>query len=176
MKVKFFDLKVTDKKIRYQLNKNFNRLLDHGQFLGPEVQKFEKKISKFIDKKYAVGLDSGSSALYLCLKALGIKSGDEVITTPLTWIITVNAIAKLGAKPVFVDVKHDLNINEDLIEKITSKTKAIVPMHYAGHMYMDKINLIAKKYKLFIVEDTKSFGASLNNKKSGYFQMLVPLV
>ncbi len=173
MKVKFFDLRVTDKSLRTQLNKNFNKLLTHGQFfLGPEVELIEKKISKFLGKKYAVGLDSGSSALYLCLKSMGIKPGDEVITTPLTWIITINAIAKLGAIPIFVDVKDDLNINEELIErKITSKTKAIVPMHYAGHMCnMEKINHIAKKHKLFIVEDAaQSFGASLNKKKSGHF-------
>ncbi len=173
MKVKMFDLKIKDKLLRRDLIKSLNRLFDHGQFfMGPEVLDFEKKIAKFLNVKYALGVSSGSSALYLALKACGIKQGDEVITTPLSWIITSNAIIECGATPVFVDVADDLNINPDLIEKsITKKTKAIVPMHYAGHMCdMNKISAIAKKYKLKIIEDAaQSFGASLNKIKSGNF-------
>ena len=94
-----------------------------------------KKMSKFLNMKYTLGVASGSSALYLALKSLGIKKGDEVITTPFSWIITSNAIVECGATPVFVDIKDDYNIDEDLIEKkLPQKTKAIVPMHWGGHM------------------------------------------
>jgi dTDP-4-amino-4,6-dideoxygalactose transaminase len=175
MIVKMFDLKVRKGSLRRELIKSINTLFDHGQFfLGPEVLRFEKKISKFLGVKYAVGVSSGSSALYLALKACGIKPGDEVITSPLSWIITSNAIMECGARPIFVDVGDDLNINPDLIEKaITKKTKAIVPMHYGGHMCdMSKILKIAKMYNLKIVEDAaQSFGASLNKKKSGNYSL-----
>ena len=110
--------------------------------------------------------------LFLALKSLGIKKGDEVITTPFSWIITSNAIVECGATPIFVDIKDDYNLNADLIEKkITSKTKAIVPMHWGGHMCdMEKITKIAKKHKLYVVEDlAQAFGAKLKDKKSGNF-------
>ena len=120
-----FDLKIKDKLLRRDLIKSLNRLFDHGQFfMGPEVLDFEKKIAKFLNIKYALGVSSGSSALYLALKACGIKQGDEVITTPLSWIITSNAIIECGATPVFVDVSDDLNINPDLIEKSITKKQS----------------------------------------------------
>ncbi len=173
MHVRMFDLRVKNSKIRKDLKKNFNNILNHGMFFfGPELEEFEKKMSQFLNMKYTVGVASGSSALYLALKSLGIKNGDEVITTPFSWIITSNAIVECGATPVFVDIKDDYNLNADLIEKkITSKTKAIVPMHWGGHMCdMEKITKIAKKYKLYVVEDSaQSFGAKLKNKKSGNF-------
>ena len=168
-----FDLRVKDSRIRKDLKKNFNNILNHGMFFfGPELEKFEKIMSKFLNMRYTIGVASGSSALFLALKSLGIKKGDEVITTPFSWIITSNAIVECGATPVFVDIKDDYNLDADLIEKkITSKTKAIVPMHWGGHMCdMGKISKIAKKHKLYIVEDSaQSFGAKLKNKKSGNF-------
>ena len=129
-------------------------------------------MSNFLNMKYTIGVASGSSALYLALKSLGIKKGDEVITTPFSWIITSNAIVECGAKPIFVDIKDDYNLNADLIiKKITSKTRAIVPMHWGGHMCdMEKITKIAKKYGLFIIEDAaQAFGAKIKNKKSGNY-------
>ena len=115
---KIFDLKVKNNNTKKLLNSSFNKLLSHGQFfLGPEVSKFEKKVAKFLGVKYSVAVGSGSSALYLALKSCGIGKGDEVITTPLTWIITVHAIAACGAKPVFIDVRDDFNINPNLIQK-----------------------------------------------------------
>ena len=120
-----FDLKIRDKELRKNLNVAFNSMLSHGQFFfGPELEKFEKKTAEFIGTKYAIGVASGSSALYLALKASGVGPNDEVITTPHTWIITANAIAACGAKPVFIDVGDDFNINPELIEKnITKKLK-----------------------------------------------------
>ena len=94
--------------------------------MGKSVFKFEKKMANYLKIKNVVGLSSGSSALYLALKALNIKKGDEVITTPFTWIITVNAILEAGAKPIFVDIKDDFNIDpEKISSKITKKTKAV---------------------------------------------------
>ena len=168
-----FDLRVKDLKIRKELNRSFNKTLDHGKFFfGPELYEFEKKMSKFLKMKYAIGVASGSSALYLSLKSLGIKAGDEVITTPFSWIITSNAIVECGAKPIFVDITDDYNLDADLIEKkITPKTKAIVPMHWGGHMCdMEKIKKIAKKNNLYVVEDAaQAFGAKFKDKRSGNY-------
>ena len=108
MKVRMFDLRVKDSIIRKDLNNSFKKILNHGIFFfGPELYEFEKKMSKFLNMKYTLGVASGSSALYLALKSLGIKKGDEVITTPFSWIITSNAIVECGATPVFVDIKDD---------------------------------------------------------------------
>jgi dTDP-4-amino-4,6-dideoxygalactose transaminase len=112
------------------------------------------------------------------LKACDIGPGDEVITTPLTWIITANAIAACGATPIFADVQEDFNIDPNSIEeRITPNTKAIVPMHYAGHMCdMDSVSEIANKNNLLVVEDVaQAFGASLNGKKAGSFSMAAGL-
>jgi len=175
MLVKMFDLKVQDENLKKDLNLAFNKMLQHGQFFfGPELEEFEKGVANFIGTKYAIGVASGSSALYLSLKACGIGQGDEVITTPHTWIITINAIAACGAKPVFVDIADDFNINSKLIEKkITKKTKAIVPMHWGGHLCnMEEICKIAKKNNLFIIEDAaQAFGGELNGKKAGSFSI-----
>ena len=123
MRVPFFDLRVLDSKVKNELLGAVERVLDHGRILlGPEVTEFEMKVAKAVGVKYAVGISSGSSALYLALKCLDIGPGDEVITTPLTWIITGNAIVECGATPVFVDINDDFNIDPDAIETaITSK-------------------------------------------------------
>ena len=170
-----FNLKIEDEELKKDLNGAFNKLLSHGQFFfGPELQEFEEKTAKFIGTKYAIGVASGSSALYLSLKACGIKPEDEVITTPHTWIITVNAIAACGAKPVFVDIADDFNIDPKLIEgKITKKTKAIVPMHWGGHICdMNAICRIAKNNNLLIIEDAaQAFGGEIDGKKAGSFSI-----
>ncbi len=173
MHVRMFDLRVKDKNIKKDLKNSFNKILNHGMFFfGPELYKFESLMAKYLNMKYTIGVASGSSALYLALKSLNIKKGDEVITTPFSWIITSNAILECGAKPIFVDIGNDYNINENLIEKkITKRTKAIVPMHWGGHLCnMEKISRIAKKYNLFIVEDAaQAFGAIYKKKKSGNY-------
>ena len=142
-----------------------------GDFtLGKELQKFENKFAKLIGTKYAVGVNSGTDAIKLSLKVIGIKSGDHVITAANTFVATVGAIRELGAIPVFIDCDDSFCMNVDLIEKkITSKTKAIVPVHFTGYMTnMVKLNKIAKKYNIPVVEDAcQSILASINKKNSG---------
>jgi len=139
--------------------------------LGSEVNHFENNIKKLIKAKHVLAVGSGTDAILLSLKCLGIKEGDEVITTPFTFYATIGAIVTSGAKPVFVDVKEDYNIDPDLIEKkITKKTKAILPVHWGGKICdMKKISQISKKYSIPIVEDachailSKRFGKFAGN-------------
>ncbi|WP_440920356.1 DegT/DnrJ/EryC1/StrS family aminotransferase [Candidatus Pelagibacter sp.] len=153
--------------------KKFERIIKNNDFtLGIEVDKFENNIKKLLNQKYVVAVGSGTDALMLSLKCLGIKEGDEVITTPYTFYATIGAIVSAGAKPVFVDVNEDYNINPKLIEKkITKKTKAIMPVHWSGKICeMKNISRISKKYKIPIVEDAcHGILASYNNKLAGSF-------
>tara|TARA_B100001029_G_C15050527_1_gene450366 strand:- start:440 stop:1597 length:1158 start_codon:yes stop_codon:yes gene_type:complete len=123
--------------------------------LGFEVERFENNFKKLINAKYCIGVGSGTDAIYMSLKCLGLSNNDEVITTPYTFYATINAIAQADCKPVYVDAKDDFNINPDLIEKkITKKTKAILVVHWAGRICeMEKIKKIAKKHKLYLIED-----------------------
>lgn len=138
---------------------------------GAWVEEFEKEFAKYIGVKYAVQSTSGTTALHLALLSLGIEKGDEVITTPFTFVATSNAILYTGAKPVFVDIDEDtFNLNPDLIEKkITKKTKAILVVHLYGlPADMIKIEKIARKYKIPVIEDAaQAHGAKLNGKKVG---------
>ena len=151
--------------------KKLKDFVDTGDFtLGKPLQEFEKKFAKLIGTKYAVGVNSGTDAIKLSLKVIGIKSGDEVITAANTFVATVGAICELGAIPIFVDCDDSFCMNTDLVEeKITKKTKAIVPVHFTGYMTnMIKLNKIAKKYNIPIVEDAcQSILASINKKNSG---------
>lgn len=141
--------------------------------LGPKLAEFEQKFAKYVGAKYAVAVSSGTSGLHLSIRALDIKDGDEVITTPFSFIASANCILFERAKPVFVDIREDtLNINEDLIEeKITKRTKAILPVHVFGYpCNMDKIIKIAYRYKLKIIEDAcEAVGAEFNSHKVGTF-------
>ena len=137
------------------LNK-IKKVIRYNDFtLGKEVNIFENNIKKILNQKYVVAVGSGTDALMLSLKCLNIKEGDEVITTPYTFYATIGAIVTAGAKPVFVDVKEDYNIDVSKIEKkITKKTKAILPVHWSGKICdMDEIMKISKKYNIPIVED-----------------------
>ena len=140
---------------------------------GPKVEEFEKAIAKYCNAKYGVAFSSGTSALYAAYKTAGIKEGDEVVTTPLTFVATSNMISVLGAKPVFVDVEQDtLNINPELIERsITSRTKAIATVDFAGvSCDYDKILKIAKENKLLLVEDAcHALGTEYKGRKLGSF-------
>lgn len=123
--------------------------------LGEEVDKFEKNISKRMGSKFTISVGNGTDALLLVLKAFNIGPGDEVITTPFTFIATVGSIVTAGAKPVFVDVKDDYNIDEGKIEKaITKKTKAVMAVNWSGRACeLDKIKKICKKYNLKFIQD-----------------------
>lgn len=138
---------------------------------GPKVSQFENMVSGLTGAKYAVALNSCTAALHLSLIASGVGRGDEVITTPMTFCATANAIIHCGAKPVFVDVNLEtMNIDETKIEKaITKKTKAIMPVHLAGRpCEMDEIMQIAKKHNLAVIEDAAhAIGAEYKGKKIG---------
>ncbi|TGK17249.1 DegT/DnrJ/EryC1/StrS family aminotransferase [Leptospira fluminis] len=142
-----------------------------GDFtLGKPLVEFEKKFAELIGTKHAIGVNSGTDAIKLSLKALGIGHGDEVITTANTFVATVGAIAELGAIPVFVDCDDTFCMNVDLLEKaITKKTKAIVPVHFTGYMTdMRKLIPIAQKHNLPIVEDAcQSILGAIDGKKAG---------
>ena len=142
-----------------------------GDFtLGKPLKIFEKKFAKLIGTKFAVGVNSGTDAIKLSLKVLGIKPGDEVITAANTFVATIGAIVELGAKPVFVDCDDTFCMNVDLVNKVISKkTKAIIPVHFTGYMTnMIKLKKISKKHNIPIVEDAcQSILGSLNKKKAG---------
>ena len=173
MKVNFIDLKQRFIEEKKDLLKSITKTLKSGNLvLTPEVEAFESKVSKYVGSKYCVSLNSGTDALMMALWSLGIKKGDEVITSPISFVATAGSIVHVGAKPVFVDVGEDLNINADLIEqKITKRTKAIMPVHWTGRVSnMTKVNKIAKKYKLHVIEDSaQSMGSYFNSKHGGTY-------
>lgn len=141
--------------------------------LGPKLREFESAMAEYAGKKHAIAVNSGTSGLFLCMKALGIGPGDEVITTPFTFIATVNCILQVGAKPVFVDIDID-NYNIDptrIEEKITDKTKAIEPVVVFGNpARIDEVCDIAKKHNLAIIEDScEGLGSVYKGKKAGTF-------
>lgn len=140
--------------------------------LGQAVKEFEEKFATVLGARYGIGVNSGTDALFLSLKAIGVGPGDEVITAPNTFIATVGAIAASGARPVFVDITDEFVINPDLIEEaITSRTKAIMPVHYAGvPADMDRIMAIAHRHGLPVIEDAcQGISATLNGKCAGTF-------
>lgn len=149
------------------------KVLDSGIIAhGENVTNFENEFAKFIGVKHAIATTNGTTALHASLLAHGIKEGDEVITTPFTFIATANTIKLVGATPIFVDIDESFNINPDLIEeKITSKTKAIMPVHIFGRCAnMQKIIKIANKHNLIIIEDAcQAHGAQFNGKNAGSF-------
>ena len=170
--IPFFDLKREFSEISNELSQAIHRVMEKGHFiLGEEVEKFEEEFAKYIGVRYGVSVNSGSDALYLALKSLGIKKGDEVITVSHTFVSTADAIKRNGGIPVFVDIEPDTyTIKPNLIEqKITKKTKAIIPVHIYGHPAdMEPIIEVARKYKLFVVEDAcQAHGAEYKGRKVG---------
>jgi len=172
-KIEFLDLKKQYKSIKKEVDLAIKRVLESGRFIGgEEVEEFEKEIAKFCGVKYAVSVNSGTDALFLSLKALGIGPGDEVITTPFTFIATAEVIAACGAKPIFVDINpKTFNIDPEKITYKLSKlsklkVKAILPVHLFGQMAdMPEIMRIARKYKLKVIEDAaQAIGAEINLK------------
>jgi dTDP-4-amino-4,6-dideoxygalactose transaminase len=170
--VQMLDLRAQYRELRYEIENALKEILESSHFvLGEHVKKLEQEVAAYHNVQYAVSLASGTDALHLSLKALGIKEGDEVITTPFTFIATAEAIAYVGATPVFADIdKHTLNIDPLRIkEKITSKTRAIIPVHLFGYPAdLTEIMKIAKKYDLKIIEDSaQAFGAKHSNTAVG---------
>lgn len=169
--MEFVDLKAQYAALREAINARIQRVLDHGQYiLGPEVAELEEKLAQFTGTRFCITCSSGTDALLLALMALDIKPGDEVITTPFTFVATAEMIALLGAKPVFVDIQPDTcNIDPTKIEAaITSMTRAILPVSLYGQPAdMDEINAIASKHKLPVIEDAaQSFGAEYKGRNS----------
>ena len=172
MTIPLTDLKAQYNSIKDEIDTAIQRVLQNGQFiLGPEVKGFEDEMAAYCGTEFAVGVASGTDALHLVLLACGIESGDEVITTPFTFIATAESIAKCGAKPVFVDIDpRTYNIDPARIEaKITKNTKAILPVHLYGQpASMERILDIAKKHNLKVVEDcAQALGAEYKSKKVG---------
>ena len=172
MQVPLLDLKAQYATIKSDVLKQINEVLDSQICIGgPKVGELEQKVAQYSDCKFAIGVSSGTDAILGSLMSLGIGSGDEVITTTFTFFATAGCIARLCAKPVFVDIApKTYNINPALIEKaITKKTKAIMPVHLFGQMAdMDAIMSIAKKHKLAVIEDAaQSIGSVYKGKKAG---------
>jgi UDP-2-acetamido-2-deoxy-ribo-hexuluronate aminotransferase len=169
MKIDFANLQLQYQTYKKQIDTNIQNVLNKSNYiLGEEVQTLEQELQKFTGAKYAITCSSGTDALLLALMAIDIQPGDEVITTPFTWISTGEMIALLKAKPVFVDIEPDTcNIDANLIEKaITKKTKAIMPVSLYGQPAdIDKIQAIADKHNLkVIIDGAQSFGSTYNNK------------
>ena len=153
--------------------KKIEKVVRNNDFtLGKNVNDFENRIKKLLKANYVVAVGSGTDALMLSLKCLGIKEGDEVITSPYTFYATIGAIVTAGAKPIFVDINDDYNLDPLEIEKkITKKTKAILPVHWSGRICeMDEIIKISNRYKIPIVEDScHAILAKYKNKMAGNF-------
>lgn len=169
--MQFIDLKTQYQKVKEKVQRNIDTVLEHGQYImGPEIAELEKRLAEYTGVKYCIGVSSGTDALLISMMALNIGSGDEVITTPFSFIATAETIALLGAKPVFVDIdEKTYNIDPKLIESaITNKTKAIMPVSLYGQCAdFDVINSVAKKHGLPVIEDgCQSFGATYKGRKS----------
>jgi len=171
-KIPLLDLTPEIEALWDELLKAIQGVLKSGQFiLGPNVKAFEEEVAQYLGVKHAIGVNSGTDALVIALRALGIGPGDEVITTPFTFFATAEAISHVGATPVFVDIDpQTFNINPELIEPaITPRTKAILPVHLYGQAAdMDPIMELAEKYNLKVIEDTaQAFGGEYKGRKLG---------
>ena len=173
MKVPYINLSLQWNKEKRFLGPIINEVLKKGNYVGgKEIEIFENNISRICNTKYAVALNSGTDALLLGLYMLGVRRGDEVITPPNSFISSTSVITHIGAKPVFVDVLQDQNIDPNLIEKaITKKTKAIMPVHLTGRIAeMNEIMRISKKYGIPVIEDAaQSINSRYYEKKAGSF-------
>jgi len=176
IKVPFVNLGLQYTDIRTEIEGAIRGVLSKGAFiLGQEVEAFEKKLSDFVGTKYAVGLNSGTDALYFALRSAGVGYKDEVITVSYTFSATIDAILHCDAVPVLVDINEDCLINVDEIERaITPATKAIIPVHLAGNICdMGRIKEIAEKNNLIVIEDSaQALGAEFENKKAGAFGLV----
>jgi len=169
--IPFIDLARQQQRILPEIEKRMAAVLKHGQYvLGPEITELEARLAAYSGTKHCITVSSGTDALLIALMAIGIKPGDEVITTPFTFIATGEVIALLGAKPVFVDIDpRTYNIDPALIEAaITDRTRAIMPVSLYGQCAeFDAINALAARHSLTVIEDAcQSFGATYKGRKS----------
>ena len=171
--IKYIDLRAQYENIRDEVKDKIDKILMSGNYiLSEEVTELEKRFAECCQTRYAIGVGSGTDALFLSLKALNIGQGDEVITTPYTFYATIGAIAATGATPVFVDIREDYNIDPSLIPKaITKKTRAIIPVHWTGLLCdMDAIMKISQEYNLPVIEDAcQAINAMRNRRMAGSF-------
>jgi len=172
MEVPFVDLKKQYLSIKKDIDLEIQEALDNAAFiLGKKVEDFERKFAKLCNVKHCIGVNNGTSALRIAQLAMGIKPGDEVITTPFTFIATAEAISHTGAKPVFVDIDEKTYCidHKKIGEKITNKTKAIIPVHLFGQCAdMDPILEIADRHNIKVIEDSaQAHNALYKNKKAG---------
>lgn len=173
-RIPFVDLVSNYKKYRREILRTIDEVFLSGKFiLGPFVWKFEEEVCKFLGSSYAIGVNSGTDALRIALRAIGISNNDEVITTPYTFVSTAEVISELGAKPVFVDIDEDsFNINITKVkEKINERTKAVIAVHLFGlPCEIEELSNICKQKKIYLIEDAaQSFGAMFNKKFVGTF-------
>lgn len=177
-KIPVLDLKPQYESLKTEIQAAINSVLESGQFImGPDVKLFEQEVSEYLGVKHAIAVNSGTDALVIGLRALGIGTGDEVITTPFSFFATAESISNVGAIPIFVDIDpQTFNIDyRKIVEKITPQTKAIMPVHlYGNPAAMAEIMEIAEKHNLKVIEDcAQSFGAkyysqnNFNGKHTG---------
>ena len=169
MQVKLLDLQAQYLPLRDEIRRAIDEVCDaQALILGPHVERFEKSLAEYCGTKHAIGVSSGTDALLCSLMALGIKPGDEVICPSFTFFATAGSIARLGAKPVFVDIEpQSFNVNPDQVKKkVTKKTRAIMPVHLFGQLArMDAINDVARAHDLPVIEDAaQAIGARRNDK------------
>lgn len=170
--MRFMDLRVKEPELREEIEAIFREILDTGQYVGGHyVEEFEAEFAAWLGVEHVISVSSGTDALKYALWALDLKPGDEVITTPLTFIATAEAIALVGAKPVFVDVEPDTFLIDPrkVEEAITDRTRAIIPVHLFGAVAeMDAINEISRRHNIAVVEDAaQAHGATYKEKKAG---------
>lgn len=172
-KVPYINLKEQHRLLRKDILSSVDRILKNCDFvLGDGVKKLEERFAKYCGTRYAVGVNSGTDALFLAMKVAGVGPGDEVITAPNSFLATASAIAALGAKPVFADVGEDMNLDPaKLRAKITSRTKAVMPVHLTGRAAdMDPILAAAQERGIAVIEDAaQAIGTEYKGKRAGSF-------
>lgn len=172
-KVRFVNYPRQYQQLKNEFNRVYEEIMSGGDFiLRKHLEEFEKRIADYVGTKHAIGVNTGTDALYLSCQALGFGPGDEVITVAHTFVATVGAIAQCHATPILTDIREDFNMDIDKIEPlITPQTKGIIPVHLNGHACeMDRVMALAKKYRLKVIEDAaQALGAEFKGKKCASF-------